>query len=253
MLALIAVASTLALAGCDTSGTVEVLSADELTVDLVFTEVDAASCTAIDNSTVHISAVPITTNGASSCHVQGSVQTSALDGVTYAALGDYGVFSADFRGEASLSGNLDVTLVLPGTVTASTVGSVSRNSVHFTGTLESLAKDHVTVVSVTRQTPPAALLGVLGLLVGVGATLLVLFARRRSASAPPEFPGAGPEGQPDAEGEPDTGSGYVDGAPATAAPTVLESPHPDLSDPPTEGKEPDAPPDHTIWARPDDR
>ncbi|MFT4110450.1 hypothetical protein [Propionicimonas sp.] len=232
-LTVLAAAAALLLTGCDTSGTVEVVSADELTVDLVFTDLEPASCTPVDNSTVHVTAIPVSEGGGTvSCHVQGSVQLSALENtVSFTTIGDYAVLASDFRGIDTAGGGLDLSVVVPGEVVAASQGVVSRNSVHYVGSVAALAEDPLTVVSSTRPRPPAAVFAVGGVLVGAAATLLVVAVRRRSAAAldpvVEDAPGEGPEQPQDAA---------VSAEPA--APGAADQPPP--------------PPDHSIWAPPDD-
>ncbi|MGC3992904.1 MAG: hypothetical protein QM779_02035 [Propionicimonas sp.] len=235
-MAVLAAAAALLLTGCDTSGSIEVVSADELKVDLVFTDLDATGCTPVDNSTVHVTATPVSADGTVSCHVQGSVQLSALeDAMRFTTIGDYTVLTSDFSGIDTADSNLDLEVIVPGEVVAATRGVVSHNSVHYTGSLATLAQDPLTIVSTTRQQPPPALFAGGGALLGVALTLFVLALRRRATATS--------GGEADAPSEPVVEP--VEGQPSDAADGLG-------ADPDEQAGEPSPPPDHSIWAPPED-
>ena len=258
-------AAAVLLAGCDTAGRIEVVSVDEVSVDLTFTDVDPVGCTQIENSTMHLSAVASTdSSGRNTCRVQGAVELAALTGVRVTSAGDYEVLSGTLGQRGSEAGELDLTVVMPGAVVASSHGTTSGDAVHFVGPLASLLGESFVVVSSQRQEPPWPLVGLIGFSAGVVVVLGWLRLRRGGRPSPASLPleADEPGGAPAREGDPEPTTEHATELGPVAEPGTLEADHSWLAVPPADltptrpGPEP-APfeerPDHSVWAPPEER
>nr|WP_300142948.1 hypothetical protein [Propionicimonas sp.] len=260
-LASMAVPLALLLAGCDTTGTIEVRSPTELGIDLTLTDYPRGNCNNVGSTDTEITVERgIDASGKRYCRMHGTLKTESVYGVQILPVGDYYVVSLDLGENTEDPGTVDITLTLPGTVLASSSGTISGNTVRLTGQ-EPLREDFELVARAGPETPWVPIAGGAGLALGVAGALLVRRRRGRTAAAPvpPTEPDQGappdaPPAQPHAEGT--AADDWSDERPRPATdptfwsrPPVPENPAPAAAaedDPP--GSRP--PVDHSIWGPP---
>ncbi len=188
VLAALAPALALLLAGCDVRGSAEVRSADEVFVDLTFTDLPRGRCWALGHSDAGVTTVQHSVRGVSTCRVRGSFRPSSVIFVDLASVADYYVLSVDLTATAGSVGNADVFVSMPGTVGASSHGVVDGAHIRLSGEDVAFAGSYLRVVAQADNgsgwTPMA-----LGLLAVAALGLVAAFRRRAAESRP--FPADG--------------------------------------------------------------
>lgn len=239
------------LAGCRVQGSVDVVSRDQLAVDLLLVG-DEAPCDVAFQSPRLAYTRTTDSTGAPACRVTGTLDTQYLRAfeLTITDVGEYRIFRTDetSRRRSWPDGALEIRF--PGDVQTTSLGTISGHTVRIND-LPSLS-DGIEVVALSRPGPPDRLLwGGIGLAGGLAVALLGLGLARRSARArrvepdEPELVPAVPLTGTDA----DTGEDHTDWA---------SPPEDGLADPdrsrgtgrptPSSGFSP--PDDHSFWAPP---
>lgn len=212
--ALLVPALAFLLAGCEIRGTVDVLSDEDVAVDVTITGLGRGQCTDVGNNLSDLDVERGTnSSGTRFCRVKGVAKTEALAGLDVVMAGEYYVLELEFAGAASSWPTSDVTVNFPGQVLESSHGTVTWNSVRITD-LSPFATDGLRVVALTRPGPPWwVVAGALGILAGALGALASgrfrRFSRMGSAQA-----STGSAARADG-GSLDSGA---DGVPATPSP-----------------------------------
>lgn len=171
----------LLLTGCRVQGSVEVVSPDQLTVDLLLVG-DEAPCDVAFQSPRLAYTRTTDSTGAPACRVTGTLDTQYLRAfeLTITDVGEYRIFRTDetSRRRSWPDGALEIRF--PGEVQVTSLGTISGNTVRIND-LPALS-DGIEVVALSRPGPPDRLLwGGVGLVGGLAVALLGLVLARRSA------------------------------------------------------------------------
>lgn len=233
----------LLLAGCRVEGTVDVLSADSLTFDLLLVGTDAP-CNSEQNSPRFTYQKTTDDSGASACRVGGTLKPSDLDDFhfTLTDAGEYRVFGLGLGGDWVDWPDGDVSFRFPGDVLSTNVGTPSGNEVRISD-LSSLSNG-IQVVALNRPGPERWVVGAAaGLGAGVALALLAVWGfrrvRRRADPLDADPGAAAPIENADAHW---TQPGDLTTAPVAGADAAWA--------PPSEHDPPEV--DHSIWAPPDE-
>lgn len=234
------------LSGCEVRGTVDVLSAEDVAVDVTITGLSRGACSSNTSGMSEVEVQRgIDTSGQRFCRVRGVAKVEELSGLTIASAAEYYVFTVEFDGVSTSWPVSDLTVRFPGQVVDASMGTVSGSSVHLDDLSTLAGGEPLQVVALQRPGPPgwlvAAGFGVLG-----GAVIAFILQRWLANRRP--APEAAPDDEVpdgdalDAELEPST----VEFDPLFFAPV---RPGPD----PVSWPEPAAPvatPGPEVWAAP---
>lgn len=227
--ALLTPALAFLLVGCEIRGTVDVISDEDVAIDVTITGLGRGECTDVGNNLSDLDVDRgISSSGTRFCRVKGVAKTEALAGLDVAGAGEYYVLELMFAGAASSWPTSDLTVNFPGQVLESSHGTVAGNSVHLTD-LSPFASDSLRVVALTRPGPPWwVVAGAVGIAAGaLGALAFGRFRRFRRPDSTPADAGAGagestPE--PGADAAPDTPDPADDPQVATVDPLFFAPP-----------------------------
>ncbi|HQA78691.1 MAG TPA: hypothetical protein PLL50_10090 [Propionicimonas sp.] len=237
-----AAVAALLLTGCEIEGSVDVVSSEQVALDLTFTGT-AEDCQQFPDSSVYGLTVDTTyDDDQATCRMYGTVDARTLADVfpyfVATEVGDHYLFSTRFGGYSFDS--VDVTVGFPGDVVSATRGEVSGNQVRLTDPADFSGENEVVkIVAHSRpgaQWWPALLAG--GSVLAAGAAFVVgllVGRRRRDASEAAETFDLTPD-----VGRPIDRSWYAPDA-HTRVPTE-----------PATGdfRAPSGPADHSAWAPP---
>ncbi len=280
----------LALAGCRAQGTFDILSDDQVSVDLTVTDTEIVCPRELD--ALKLTIVRTTDpSGAPACHVTGTTQATYFSpfGIDISSAAEYLVLQASISGGRDSWPPADITIRFPGDVVQSNQGTVAGNTVRITDLGPVAEGSGLRVVALGRPGPAAWVLGVLaGVAGGVAAALIVVFGRRLLRGFTPDGPASIPVGQGAAGDEPgaartaaagvlidsDSTAGMGSRPPGAGPPDELFAPGPEdtswFAGPPVESVQPVAAspwsehragggargrhpqPDHSVWAPPED-
>lgn len=160
------------LSGCEIRGTVNVLSDQDLAVDVTMTGLNRGMCTSLTSELTELEVQRgIDSTGQRFCRVRGAVKAEDLTNVHLASAAEYYVLTVDAPGRLTSFPLSDLTVRFPGQVVESSHGTVSGSSVHLDDLAALAIGEPLRVVALRRAGPPGWLLAAgMGLLSGAIAT-----------------------------------------------------------------------------------
>lgn len=240
----------LLLTGCSAEGTFDIVSEDRVVVDLVLRGPDVDCPTSMDG--LKLSTTTVTEASDSLvCHVTGETETSTLApfGINISTAAEYLVLQTNLVTGSNDLPETDIQIRFPGQVVTASAGTVTGNAVRITNLDPLTQGSGMRVVALNRSGPPAwVMAAAVGAGAGVAVTLLVLGlvrlgrGHRPSEAALIEDEPAGTPGVPTAALAEQPGEAWSDSPPSLPATDATPA-----APPPCE------PPDHTVWAPPDER
>ncbi|PKQ23317.1 MAG: hypothetical protein CVT65_08770 [Actinobacteria bacterium HGW-Actinobacteria-5] len=259
------VAAGVLLSGCHLQGSANVISPDEASVDLLVSDYNF-DCVSPDNSDATVKLEPgPEVDGSDSCHITGTLPLSNL-GFTDLHTGEFGeywTFAGSFVEDRTSWVDADLEVRFPGEVVEANQGTIQGNTLRINPA--KLTND-LRVVALNRPGPATwVIAAVVGAASGVVLTLAVvglLRRARRIREAPTVLDPAAkaPENPVAAEGTPAAPQAV---AQPVSEPAPVQVNHawfatpPPVAGPPTtadpESAPAEEPPDHSIWAPPEER
>lgn len=259
------VAAGVLLSGCHLQGSANVISPDEASVDLLVSDYNF-DCVSPDNSDATVKLEPgPEVDGSASCHITGTLPLSNL-GFTDLHTGEFGeywTFTGSFVEDRTSWVDADLEVRFPGEVVEANQGTIQGNTLRINPA--KLTND-LRVVALNRPGPATwVIAAVVGAASGVVLTLAVvglLRRARRIREAPTVLDPAAkaPENPVAAEGTPAAPQAV---AQPVSEPAPVQVNHawfatpPPVAGPPTtadpESAPAEEPPDHSIWAPPEER
>ncbi len=259
------VAAGVLLSGCHLQGSANVISPDEASVDLLVSDYNF-DCVSPDNSDATVKLEPgPEVDGSASCHITGTLPLSNL-GFTDLHTGEFGeywTFAGSFVEDRTSWVDADLEVRFPGEVVEANQGTIQGNTLRINPA--KLTND-LRVVALNRPGPATwVIAAVVGAASGVVLTLAVVGLLRRAqrireaptvldpAAKAPENPVAAEEtpAAPQAVAQP-----VSEPAPVQVNHAWFATPPP-VAGPPTtadpESAPAEEPPDHSIWAPPEER
>lgn len=259
------VAAGVLLSGCHLQGSANVISPDEASVDLLVSDYNF-DCVSPDNSDATVKLEPgPEVDGSASCHITGTLPLSNL-GFTDLHTGEFGeywTFTGSFVEDRTSWVDADLEVRFPGEVVEANQGTIQGNTLRINPA--KLTND-LRVVALNRPGPATwVIAAVVGAASGVVLTLAVVGLLRRArrireaptvldpAAKAPENPVAAEEtpAAPQAVAQP-----VSEPAPVQVNHAWFATPPP-VAGPPTtadpESAPAEEPPDHSIWAPPEER
>ena len=280
----------LLLTGCRAEGTLDILSEERVAMDLMVSGPDTDCLSGAYGLPLSTTAVT-DASGSPACHIFGESPADGLNqfGINISTAAEYLVLQGNLSlGLTDLPG-IDIQIQFPGQVVTATKGTVIGNAVHITDLRPLTEGSGLRVIGRGRPGPPAWMMAAaIGTGSGVVGTMLILglvwLARRRRPPEPelfeiePAEPSGVSEGPPVAPGA--DSQVVVSSLPLPGAdpPAVVDEPPEDAwfaASPPESADAPDTPktsssfepavadglpaattpvdpPEHAVWARPDD-
>ena len=281
----------LLLTGCRAEGTFDILSEERVLVDLMLSGPDVDCSDGAYGPPLSNTAVT-DASGLPACHIFGESSAAELNqfGISISTAAEYLVLQTNLSLGSSDLPAIDIQFRFPGEVVTATEGTVSGNAVRVTDVAPLAQGSGMRVIALGRPAPPAwmmaAAIGTGSVVVGMLLILgLVWLGRRRRhpvteliALEPAEVPdtieessvAADPNGQVAVSSLPPPGADPPAVADEPPDNVWFEAPTPETAvapDTPDAGSSlgpavvdglpatpaPGEPPDHTVWAPPEDR
>ena len=187
----------LCLSGCEVRGTVDVLTEQDIAIDIVITGLNRGACSAATSGVSEVEVQRgINTSGQRFCRVRGVVKVEEVSGLTIASAAEYYVFTVEFNDVTTSWPASDLTVRFPGQVVDASQGAVSGSSLHLDDLSALAGGEPLQVVALSRPGPPWWL--VAGA-VGVAGGALAMFGYHRWSVGRR----AEPQEAPDDEDSPD--------------------------------------------------
>lgn len=261
-----AAAAGVLFSGCDLHGTADVISADEASIDLLISDVDFGCIPSDDPDAVLKIEPGPELNGSTSCHITGVVPLSDLgfSELHTEEFGEYWTFTGTLVDGRSEWPDTELEVRFPGEVVQANQGTVRGNTLVLNP--GRLTSNELRVIALNRPGPATwVVAAAVGMASGVVLTLAVVgllrHARRLRAgsdAAPLVLQSAGGDrAEAPAPRRPPTAPDAV--VPPAPEALPVEVDHAWFATPPEESTVADAPPhadeppDHSVWAPPEER
>ena len=269
------VAAGVLLSGCHLQGSATVISPDEASVDLLVSDYNF-DCVQPDNSDATVKLEPgPEVDGSASCHITGTLPLSNLGfaDLHTGEFGEYWTFTGSFVEDRTSWVDADLEVRFPGEVVEANQGTTQGNTLRIN---PARLTNDLRVVALNRPGPATwVIAAVVGAASGVVLTLAVVVLLRRArrireappvldpAAEAPEDPVAAEEAPaaPPAVAQPASAPAPASEPAPVPEPALVNhawfaTPPPAAGPPTSAGPESapvEEPPDHSIWAPPEER
>ncbi len=250
------------LSGCDLQGHVDVISPDEVSLDLLVSE-EGLDCGALTSSGTLTFEPGPDVDGSASCHITGTMPLSSLgfDELRTGEIGEYWSFTGTLSDVLGNWPDVIIDVRFPGEVVEANQGTIQGNTLRLNPS--QFTTNEVHVVARNRPGPASwVVAGAAGVAAGVVLTLVVVGLLRRarrareapdegpgSAVAPADGPGLAPPAEPAAEAPAPAGQPVAEPVIYHAWFATPPEPPADTPDQPSDAEESR---DHSMWAPPEE-